>query len=109
MQESKRVIEKNLFEEYGVLQGELSEKGRRKWAGFQAQRLGHGGQTLVHRATALDYKTIKRGIKEIEEGDSNESDRVRRSRGGRKCLMSLYPNLSQDLERQKRGFNQRRS
>lgn len=58
MQESKSQIEKNLREEYYVLQGELSEKGRRKWAGFQAQRLGHGGKTLVHPATALDYKTI---------------------------------------------------
>jgi hypothetical protein len=48
MQEGKCLIEKNLFEEYDVLRGELSEKGRRKWAGFQAQRLGHGGKTLVH-------------------------------------------------------------
>lgn len=99
MQESLSQIEKNLFEEYDVLRGELSEKGRRKWAGFQAQRLGYGGQTLVHRATGLDYKTIKRGIREIEEGESLESGRVRQSGGGRKCLMTLYPNLSQDLER----------
>jgi hypothetical protein len=54
MQESLSQIEKNLFEEYDVLGGELSEKGRRKWAGFQAQRLGSGGQTLVHRAIGLD-------------------------------------------------------
>lgn len=99
MQESLSQIEKNLFEEYDVLRGELSEKGRRKWAGFQAQRLGYGGQTLVHRAIGLDYKTIKRGIREIEEGESLESGRVRQSGGGRKCLMTLYPNLSQDLER----------
>ena len=98
MQKSLSQIEKNLREEYHVLQGELSEKGRRKWAGFQAQRLGHGGKTLVHRATALDYKTIKRGLKEIEEGESLESGRVRQPGGGRKCLTSLYPNLSQDLE-----------
>lgn len=99
MQESISQLKKSLFEEYDVLQGELSEKGRRKWAGFQAQRLGHGGKTLVHRATGLDYKTIKRGITEIKKGDSLESGRVRQSGGGRKCLMSLYPNLSQDLER----------
>ncbi len=76
----------------------MSEKGRRKWAGFQAQRLGHGGKTLVHQATALDYKTIKRGIKEIEEGDLLELGRIRQPGGGQKCLTRLYPNLSQDLE-----------
>ena len=68
MQESIRQIGNSLKEEYNVLQGELSEKGRRKWAGFPAQRLGHGGKTLVHRATGLDYnilyKPIERPLKE---------------------------------------------
>jgi transposase len=99
MQESMSQIEKSLKEEYDVLHGELSEKGRRKWAGFQAQRLGHGGKTAVHRATGLDYKTIKRGIREIEGGEELEFGRVRQSGGGRKSLTTLYPNLERDLER----------
>ena len=54
---SKLILETNIKKEYEVLSFELSEKGRRKWAGFQAIKLGHGGKGIVHRATGLDYKT----------------------------------------------------
>jgi hypothetical protein len=37
MQERRSQLEKTLKEEYSVLQSDLSEKGRRKWAGFPAQ------------------------------------------------------------------------
>ena len=61
------VIELNLTQEYTILLKELNEKARRQWAGFHALRLGHGGKAIVHRATGLDYKTINRGISELDE------------------------------------------
>ncbi len=95
---SKVILETNIKKEYEVLSFELSEKGRRKWAGFQAIKLGHGGKGIVHRATGLDYKTINRGITEIENGDGLELGRIRTSGGGRKLLTVNYPNLEKDLE-----------
>ena len=84
---SKVILETNIKKEYEVLSFELSEKGRRKWAGFQAIKLGHGDKGIVHRATGLDYKTINRGITEIENGDGLELGRIRTSGGGRKLFL----------------------
>lgn len=94
------IIELNLREEYSLLVQELNEKGRRKWAGFQARRLGHGGKTIVHRATGLDYKTINRGINELDkdEDDHLPQGRIRQLGGGRKSLTQKYPHLEKDLE-----------
>ena len=92
------IVELDLREEYRILVTELNERGRRKWAGFQARRLGHGGKTIVHRATGLDYKTINKGINDIEKGDHLSSRRIRCSGGGRKSLTQKYPHLEKDLE-----------
>ena len=92
------ITELNLREEYSILIEELNERGRRKWAGFQAQRLGHGGKTIIHRATGLDYKTINKGINDIEKGHNLQSERIRQPGGGRKSLSKKYPNLEKDLE-----------
>ena len=93
------IIELNLREEYRLLVTELNERGRRKWAGFQAQRLGHGGKTIVRRATGLDYKTINQGINDIKKDDHYlSSGRIRHSGGGRKSLSKKYPHLEKDLE-----------
>ena len=92
------IIELNLTEEYSLLIEELNERGRRKWAGFQAQRLGHGGKAIVHRATGLDYKTINKGINDIEKDDNLQSGRIRQPGGGRKSLSKKYPHLEKDLE-----------
>ena len=98
MRLNTNIIELNLKEEYSILVEELNERGRRKWAGFQAQRLGHGGKTIVHRATGLDYKTINRGINDIEKGDNLDKGRIRRPGGGRQSLSQKHPNLKKDLE-----------
>jgi len=91
-------VESALRAEYLVLAEELSEKGRRKWAGIQAQKLGYGGKGMIHRATGLDYKTINRGIEEIAHGDGVEKGYIRKAGGGRKRLTKRYPELPEALE-----------
>lgn len=39
----------------------LSEKDRRRYAGIEAAKLGHGGMDYIARLFALDPKTIRRG------------------------------------------------
>ncbi len=98
MQDSIHDFEITLKKEYGVLSEELSEKGRRKWAALQAQKLGFGGKGVVHRATGLDYKTINRGLKEIDNVDGLEKGRIRERGGGRKRLTDRQPDILSSLE-----------
>jgi len=60
----------------------LDERTRRIYAGALAKKQGYGGVSKVHRELGLDYKTIRRGIKELEEEPLKE--RIREEGGGRK-------------------------
>lgn len=46
----------------------LNERTRRLMAASEAKVLGHGGVTLVRRASGLSRKAIRKGIREIEAG-----------------------------------------
>ena len=98
MQESLSDIENRLRKEYQILSVDLHERGRRKWAALQAQRLGYGGKAIVHRATGLSYPTIRRGLLDISTSCENELHHMRKVGGGRKSLLEKYPDLEKDLE-----------
>jgi len=76
----------------------LSERGRRVWAAAEAQALGYGGIALVERATGVSRATIARGLREFDEGEVLDPDRVRRIGGGRKRKCDQDPRLWIDLE-----------
>jgi transposase len=86
-------------ERYRALAGELDERRRRLWAGAEALSHGRGGQAAVIRATGLSHETVRRGMREIESGESVEAGRVRRAGGGRKALSERDPTLLAELER----------
>lgn len=44
---------------FAVLQNELTERQRRLWAASEALCLGHGGISLVSRATGLSRTTLR--------------------------------------------------
>jgi hypothetical protein len=88
-------------EKFVVLDAVLDERGRRLWAVTEAKALGHGGQTIVAKATGLSRRTLYQGLRELEPlaGEHQEpSQRVRRPGGGRKPLTSHEPTLLADLE-----------
>jgi len=60
----------------------LSEKDRRRYAGIEAAKLGHGGIDYIARLFALDPKTIRRGQLELDATDDPAADRVRKKRWG---------------------------
>lgn len=94
----KLYIEEQLRAEYFVLSPDFNERSRRRWAGFQARKFGHGGQAIVHRATGISYPTIRKGIKEITSGEEVKRRRVRRAGGGRKSIVYKQPGIVQALQ-----------
>lgn len=48
----------------------LSERQRRLYAATETQKLGHGGLTYLARLFECDPKTIRRGIRELNQPSS---------------------------------------
>ena len=56
----------------------LSEKDRRRYAAIEAAKLGQGGVEYVARILRCDPKTIRQGLKELEEFEDPAAGRVRK-------------------------------
>jgi hypothetical protein len=56
----------------------LSEKDRRRYAAVEAAKLGHGGVEYIARVLSCDPKTIRQGLKELEEPEDPAAGRVRK-------------------------------
>ena len=76
----------------------LDERTRRIMAANEAMGLGHGGVSMVHRASGLSRKAIVKGIQEIEEGSRPLAGRIRRPGAGRKNLTVSDPTLLAALD-----------
>lgn len=87
------IDEAAIGERFRALAGELNERQRRLWAGAEALSHGRGGQAAVTRATGLSHETVRRGVREVEAGETIEAGRVRRAGGGRKALTETDPTL----------------
>lgn len=72
-----------LRQKYQTIGRHLDERRRRLWAAMEAKALGHGGITIVARATGLHFSTIERGLQELADAPLPETW-VRRAGGGRK-------------------------
>lgn len=84
---------------FKALSPELTERSRRLWAATEAKAIGHGGVTLVARATGIARSTIWYGLKDLESSETLEPGRVRRPGAGRKSLAEKDPTLLKDLRR----------
>jgi hypothetical protein len=59
----------------------LNERDRRRYAGLEAGRLGHGGISYISEVLGCDRKTVSRGIDEILDPPDLDPARVRREGG----------------------------
>jgi hypothetical protein len=75
----------------------LDERQRRLWVGAEARVLGHGGVSLVARATGISRPTIYKALSELQAPPEADG-RVRRPGGGRKRLRELDPGLEAALD-----------
>jgi transposase len=93
------VDEVAIGERFRALAPELDERRRRLWAAAEARAAGRGGIAATARATGMAIDTIRKGIRELESGETLERRRVRRPGGGRKPITETDPTLLEDLER----------
>ena len=52
---------------YAALLDDLDERRRRRWAAVEARALGRGGITAVASATGLSDRTVRTGLKELDD------------------------------------------
>ena len=83
---------------FRALAGEFNERQRRLWAASEARAAGRGGIAATARATGMAVDTIRKGIGELESGESIGAGRVRKPGVGRKPLSETDPKLLVDLE-----------
>ncbi len=95
-------IEKEIRARYTNIEWALNEKLRRLFAANEAKVFGHGGITLVQKATGVARNSIKQGLKELsnkEDGiESSLPTRIRRVGGGRKASVKKDKKLRIALE-----------
>ena len=63
---------------------ELDERSRRLFAGVLARQLGRGGIQRLREITGLTRVTIRRGLRECQQAQGGDADRIRHEGGGRK-------------------------
>jgi len=96
-------VEAEVREIHAGLAPQLDERSLRLWAAQTAQAHGHGGVSLVARATGMARNTIHRGQTELAQntpppGTASGERRIRRPGGGRHACTQTDPTLLQDLE-----------
>ena len=94
-----RIAVEQLRKKWILISPQLDERSRRVWAGIEASAYGHGGITLVHRATGLSRLTIKKGQTEsLQKVPVVTLERVRAKGGGRKRKTEVWPELVEQIE-----------
>jgi transposase len=83
---------------YNMLEPFLNERAHRMWCATEAEGIGYGGVTAVHKATGVTRKTIHKGLKELKAKGIVEPERIRRKGGGRKTVTEKDPTLLTDLD-----------
>ena len=56
----------------------LNERDRRRYAGLEAEKLGHGGVTYISQLFSCDPKTIERGKSEMDDEALLQTQRQRK-------------------------------
>lgn len=63
----------------------LNERDRRRYAGLEANKLGHGGIAYISEVLGCDRKTVSQGIDEVLTPPDLDPCRVRK-KGGTQVL-----------------------
>lgn len=65
-----------------LLYESLSEKDRRRYAGVEAEKLGHGGVEYVAHVLGCDAETIRRGLEDVAQLPADLAAGRVRKKGG---------------------------
>ncbi len=94
-------IESAIKERFQNLEWTMDERMRRLFAASEAKAIGHGGITLVWKATGVARGSIQQGLKELAERPEAfeiDSRRIRRAGAGRKTSVKEDARLLSALE-----------
>ena len=81
-----RIYGPEVEEQMRSLYGSLSERDRRRYAGVEASKLGHGGITYLAGVLGCDAKTVRRGQAELLNPPDLPAERIRKK--GRSQVLS---------------------
>ena len=84
---------------YELLVRVMDERSRRLLVGAEAECLGYGGVSEVHRHTGVSRRVISEGIKDLRDPSRLPEGRVRRQGAGRKRTVEKDPLLQENLDR----------
>ncbi|MBE0437881.1 MAG: ISAzo13 family transposase, partial [Methylomicrobium sp.] len=84
---------------YDAVSPFLDEKQRRLFVAAEALTYGEGGITKVSQILGVSTSTVSKGIKELQNPETIETERIRRPGGGRKRTVDTDPTLRSDLEK----------
>ena len=97
MQDADAIAE--LGGKYAALLDDLDERGRRRWAAVEARAWGWGGIAAVAAATGLSDRTVRTGLKELDDPVPLPGNRQRKPGAGRKPHATTQPDLRDALDR----------
>jgi transcriptional antiterminator len=74
----------------------LSEKDRRRYAGIEALKYGHGGRNYIAQVLGCSRRTVSKGAKEVSGLSREEIEsRIRRPGGGRKSYQETWVDIDE--------------
>ena len=85
------------------ISGRPSTFNERQWRiflAFHAKTIGRGGVQITSKLYKVSEKTIRKGIREVEESAQQKvpsSEKIRRKGGGRKSFLKKHPALEEIL------------
>lgn len=84
---------------YQQIRTMLNEKQWRQYLAVEAQQ--RGSPSIVAREASVSLNTVKRGLRELEAGESYQpGERIRKGGGGKKKLVETDTTLLADLEQE---------
>jgi hypothetical protein len=92
------IDERALAERWESMKGCLDERQRRLFAASETRSAGRGGLAAVSRVTGLAQTTVRRGLRDLEAGESWESGRARRPGAGRPSVTERDPGVERALD-----------
>jgi hypothetical protein len=74
----------------------LSEKDRRRYAGIEALKYGHGGRNYIARVLGCSRRTVSKGATDVSGLSRAETEqRIRRPGGGRKSYQETWVDIDE--------------
>lgn len=84
-EEKKRFYDRETEETMRCFYDSLNEKDRRRYAGVEARKIGHGGRSYIAEVMGCSRRTVSKGAYEVSSLPKKGVDqRIRKKGGGRK-------------------------